>query len=84
MANSNLVLFCEFFNCFVLGQNSECHIQPETARRDLTAINYLFESESPFVWDEEKEYAKRVEQDAARGIDHSDKMRQEKSYVSMS
>ncbi|KAH6621593.1 general substrate transporter [Chaetomium sp. MPI-SDFR-AT-0129] len=33
---------------------------PETAGRTLEAIDFLFASESPFTWEEEKEFAKRV------------------------
>jgi hypothetical protein len=33
---------------------------PETAGRTLEQIDFLFASKSPFVWDEEKEFAKRM------------------------
>jgi hypothetical protein len=33
---------------------------PETAGRTLEEIDFLFASKSPFVWDEEKEFAKRM------------------------
>jgi hypothetical protein len=35
---------------------------PETAGRTLEQIDFLFASNSPFVWDEEKEFAKRMTQ----------------------
>lgn len=35
---------------------------PETAGRTLEQIDFLFASKSPFVWDEEKEFAKRMVQ----------------------
>lgn len=35
---------------------------PETAGRTLEQIDFLFASKSPFVWDEEKEFAKRMTQ----------------------
>jgi hypothetical protein len=34
---------------------------PETAGRTLEQIDFLFASKSPFVWDEEKEFAKRMD-----------------------
>lgn len=34
---------------------------PETAGRSLEQIDFLFASKSPFTWDEEKEFAKRME-----------------------
>ena len=34
---------------------------PETARRPLEAMEFLFHSESPFAWNEEKEFAMLVE-----------------------
>ncbi len=34
---------------------------PETARRPLEAMEFLFHSESPFAWNEEKEFVKLVE-----------------------
>jgi hypothetical protein len=33
---------------------------PETAGRTLEQIDFLFASKSPFVWDEEKEFTKRM------------------------
>lgn len=33
---------------------------PETAGRTLEQIDFLFASKSPFVWDEEKEFAKHM------------------------
>jgi hypothetical protein len=33
---------------------------PETAGRTLEEIDYLFASKSPFTWDEEKEFEKRM------------------------
>lgn len=33
---------------------------PETAGRTLEQIDFLFASKSPFVWDEEREFAKRM------------------------
>jgi hypothetical protein len=33
---------------------------PETAGRTLEQIDFLFASKSLFVWDEEKEFAKRM------------------------
>jgi hypothetical protein len=35
---------------------------PETAGRTLEQIDFLFASKSPFVWDEEREFAKRMTQ----------------------
>lgn len=35
---------------------------PETAGRTLEQIDFLFASKKPFVWDEEKEFAKRMTQ----------------------
>lgn len=35
---------------------------PETAGRTLESIDMLFCSKSPFVWDEEKEFQKRMEE----------------------
>lgn len=33
---------------------------PETAGRTLEQIDFLFSSKSPFVWDEEEEFAKHM------------------------
>ena len=33
---------------------------PETSGRTLEQIDFLFASKSPFVWDEEEEFAKRM------------------------
>lgn len=33
---------------------------PETSGRTLEQIDFLFASKSPFVWDEEKEFEKRM------------------------
>jgi hypothetical protein len=35
---------------------------PETAGRTLEQMDFLFASRSPFTWDEEKEFAKRMTQ----------------------
>lgn len=35
---------------------------PETAGRTLEAMDFLFASKSPFTWDEEKEFKKRMEE----------------------
>lgn len=35
---------------------------PETAGRTLEQMDFLFASKSPFTWDEEREFAKRMAQ----------------------
>jgi hypothetical protein len=54
---------------------------PETSSRSLEAIDFLFASESPFVWNEEAEFRKRMAEleqrwaqveDQKSGIEHVD------------
>lgn len=61
---SSLTAFLQTF--YVFGAAMVAYIPivycffPETAGRTLEQIDFLFASKSPFVWDEEKEFAKRM------------------------
>ncbi|BFZ64125.1 hypothetical protein YB2330_005264 [Saitoella coloradoensis] len=46
---------------------------PETAKRSLESVDMLFASKSPFTWDEEKEYARRVEELRIRMAERGEK-----------
>ena len=58
---------------------------PETSGRTLEQIDYLFASKSMFVWNEEKEFEKRMaifnQQMTGKEQDHTDHSEFEKSSI---
>jgi len=61
---------------------------PETSGRTLEQIDFLFASKSPFVWNEEKEFEKRmaifneqVSRKEHRNAEHSEQEKHESSHI---